>query len=81
MKDRLRQALFQSDASLRPDPAARTPSVQLLPMVTHAPDHAVADLCEQLNRSATSYPSTSLRLVYETLSATASQLIAGTAES
>ena len=34
---------------------------------TQAQDDAVAALCRQLNRSATLYPGTSLRLVYEIL--------------
>ena len=61
------KALFHSDATLRPDPAAGTLTVQLLHMATQAQDDAVAALCRQLNRSATLYPGTSLRLVYEIL--------------
>ena len=61
------KALFLSDATLRPDPAAGTLTVQLLHMATQAQDDAVAALCRQLNRSATLYPGTSLRLVYEIL--------------
>ena len=61
------KALFHSDATLRPDPAAGTLTVQLLHMATQAQDDAVAALCRQLNHSATLYPGTSLRLAYEIL--------------
>ena len=58
---------LQSDASLRPDPAAGTLTVQLLHTACRAHDEAVAALIEQLNRTATIYPGSSLRLVYEIL--------------
>ena len=61
------RALLQSDASLRPDPAAGTLTVQLLHTACRAHDEAVAALLEQLNRTATIYPDTSLRLVYDIL--------------
>ena len=61
------RAPLQSDASLRPDPAAGTLTVQLLHTACRAHDEAVAALLEQLNRTATIYPGTSLRLVYEIL--------------
>ena len=63
----LARALLQSDASLRPGPAAGTLTVQLLHTACRAHDEAVAPLIEQLNRTATIYPGTSLRLVYEIL--------------
>ena len=50
------KALFHSDATLRPDPAAGTLTVQLLHMATQAQDDAVAALCRELNRSATPAP-------------------------
>ena len=59
------KALFQAHASLRPDPVAGTLTVQLLHMATQAQADAVAALCQELNRSRTLYPGTSLRLVYE----------------
>ena len=63
----LARALLQSDASLRPGPAAGTLTVQQLHTACRAHDEAVAPLIEQLNRTATIYPGTSLRLVYEIL--------------
>ena len=63
----LARALLQSDASLRPDPAAGTLTVQLLHTACRAHDEAVAPLIEQLNRTKTIYPGTSQRLVYEIL--------------
>ena len=61
------RAPLQSDASLRPDPAAGPLTVQLLHTACRAHDEAVAALLKQLNRTATIYPGTSLRLVYEIL--------------
>ena len=59
------RALFERPASLRPDPAAGTLTVRLMPMATQAQDEALARLVAGLNRSETIYPGTDLRLVYE----------------
>ena len=61
----LLKALFRSDASLRPDPAAGTLRVRLLHLATRAQDNALAPLIEELNRTRTVFPGTQLRLVYE----------------
>ena len=61
----LLKALFRSDASLRPDPAAGTLTVRLLHLSTRAQDQALAPLLEELNRTRTVFPGTQLRLVYE----------------
>ena len=63
----LTRALLQSDASLRPDPAAGTLTVQLQHTACRAHDEALAALLEELNRTQTVYPDTGLRLVYEML--------------
>ena len=61
----LLKALFRSDASLRPDPAAGTLTVRLLHLATRAQDQALAPLIEELNRTRTVFPGTQPRLVYE----------------
>ena len=61
----LLRALFEPPASLRPDPAAGTLAVRLMPMATPAQDEALARLVAALNRSETIYPGTDLRLVCE----------------
>ena len=61
----LLRALFERPASLRPDPAAGTLAVRLMPMATQARDEALARLVAGLNRSETIYPGTDLRLVCE----------------
>ena len=58
----LLRALFE-----RPDPAAGTLTVRLMPMATQAQDEALARLIAELNRSETIYPGTDLRLVCELL--------------
>ena len=63
----LLKALFRSDASLRPDPAAGTLTVRLLHLATRAQDKALTPLLEELNRTRTVFPGTQLRLVYEML--------------
>ena len=61
----LLRALFERPASLRPDPAAGTLAVRLMPMANPAQDEALARLVAELNRSETLYPGTDLRLAYE----------------
>ena len=65
----LLKALFQTDASLLPDPAAGTLTVRLLHQATRARDAALAPLFDELNRTRTVFPGTNLRLVYEILPA------------
>ena len=61
----LLKALFQSDASLLPDPAAGTLTVRLLHQASRAHDAALTPLLAKLNRTRTVFPGTQLRLVYE----------------
>lgn len=61
----LLKALFQSDASLLPDPATGTLTVRLLHQASRAQDAALAPLLAELNRTRTAFPGTQLRLVYE----------------
>ena len=63
----LLRALFERPASLRPDPAAATLAVRLMPMATQAQDEALARLVAEFNRSETIYPGTDLRLACELL--------------
>ena len=63
----LLQALFRSDASLLPDPAAGTLTVRLLHQASRGQDAALAALLKELNKTATLFPGTDLRLVYEIL--------------
>ncbi|MDE0627020.1 MAG: hypothetical protein OXH99_11530, partial [Bryobacterales bacterium] len=50
-----------------PDPSAGTLTVRLLHQARRGHDLALAPLLEELNRTRTLYPGTSLRLVYEIL--------------
>ena len=63
----LLRALFERPASLRPDPAAGTLAMRLMPMATQAQNEALARLVAEIHRSETIYPGTDLRLVYELL--------------
>ena len=63
----LLKALFRSDASLLPDPAAGTLTVRLLHQASRGQDAALAALLKELNETATPFPGTDLRLVYEIL--------------
>lgn len=72
----LLKALFQSDASLLPDPAAGTLTVRLLHQASRAQDAALAPLLAELNQTRTVFPGTQLRLVYEFPSSDDSQRLA-----
>ena len=61
----LLKALFQSGASLLPDPAAGTLTVHLLHRASRAQDVALALFLAALNRTRTVFSGTQLRLVYE----------------
>jgi len=61
----LLKALFQSDASLLPDPQAGTLTVRLPHQASRAQDAALVPLLDELNRTRTVFPGTQLRLVYE----------------
>ncbi len=72
----LLKALFRSEASLLPDPAAGTLTVRLLHQASRAQDAALAPLLAELNRTRTVFPGTQLRLVYELPSSDCSQPMA-----
>ena len=61
------KAMLCGDASIVPDPSAGTLTVRLLHQARRGHDLALAPLLEELNRTRTLYPGTSLRLVYEIL--------------
>ena len=62
------KALFSTDASLAPDPARGTLTVQFLRLADPAHDRALEPLFKQLNATRTIYPGTQLRLLYDWLS-------------
>ena len=61
----LLKALFQSAASLLPDPAAGTLTVRLLHQASRAQDEALAPPLAELNRTRTVFPGAQLHLVYQ----------------
>ncbi len=60
-------ALMQTDANLIPEPHHRQLRVQLLGLGSHGVDESFQPLLEALNRTATVYPGTDWRMVYELL--------------
>ena len=62
---RLLRALLTSDANLIPEPRAGILRIQFLGLGSDACDRMLAPLIEELNATATIYPGTELRLVYE----------------
>ena len=62
---KLLRALLTSDANIIPDHNAGTLTVQILGLANASLDNALAPLINELNRTRTIYPGTSLRLVYE----------------
>ncbi len=62
---RLLRALLTSDANLIPNPGAGILRIQFLGLGSDACDRMLAPLIEELNATATIYPGTELRLVYE----------------
>ena len=60
----LRQ-LYCTDADLLPDPQAATLTVRLHHMANRSADLAIRHLCDELNATATLFPGTNLRLVYD----------------
>ena len=63
----LRQ-IFTAEADLFPDEAAKTLTVRLHHLSSHAGDQAVRSLAEQLNSTETVYPGTDLRLACKLVS-------------
>ena len=62
---KLLRALLSSDANIIPDHNAGTLTVQILGLANASLDNALAPLIDELNRTRTIYPGTSLRLVYQ----------------
>jgi hypothetical protein len=58
-------SLFQTTADLHPDAASGTLTVRLHHSANHAHDEVIRHLCAELNATATDFPGTNLRLVYE----------------
>ena len=72
----LLKALFRSEASLLPDPAAGTLTVRLAHQASRAQDAALAPLLAELNHTRTVFPGTELRLIYELPSSDSGQRLA-----
>jgi hypothetical protein len=60
----LRQ-IFQTDADLTPNLAAKTLTVQLHHLTQAAHDHAIAQLLDDLNATETIFPGTNLTLIFK----------------
>jgi len=58
-------SLFQTDADLQPDEQAGTLTVRIHHSANHATDEVVRHLCAELNTTATTFPGTNLRLIYQ----------------
>jgi prepilin-type processing-associated H-X9-DG protein len=63
----LRQ-LYCTEADLLPDLQTATLTIRLHHMANHSADVAIRHLCDELNSSATLFPGTNLRLVYDFVS-------------
>jgi hypothetical protein len=63
----LRQ-LYCTEADLLPDLQAATLTIRLHHMANHSADLAIRHLCDELNTTATLFPGTNLRLVYDFVS-------------
>jgi hypothetical protein len=59
--------ILKSSVNLIPDPEKNVLRIQVHPLTTHAHTDVLAHLCEQLNRTETTYPMTDLRLKFEIL--------------
>ncbi len=64
----LLRGLYRTEADLLPDYQAGTLRVRLHHQANRATDAALVHLCQQLNETATVFPATNLRLVYELVS-------------
>ncbi len=64
----LLRGLYRTEADLLPDYPSGTLRVRLHHQANRATDVALVHLCEQLNETATIFPATTLRLVYELVS-------------
>jgi len=60
----LLRRLFLTPVNLRPDPAAGTLTVEIHRMGSPLQDAAIAQLCKFLTETETTFPTTSLRLIY-----------------
>ena len=64
----LLRAIYNTEADMVPDRAAKTLTIRLHPLANNSSDQAVRHLCEELNRTETVFPGTELRLIYELVS-------------
>jgi hypothetical protein len=62
---RLLQSIFQTEVDLLPNEAQGTLTVRLHHQANHAIDESIKHLCEELTSTNTTFPGSSLRLVYE----------------
>lgn len=60
----LLRRLFVTPANLRPDPVAKTLTVEIHRLGSPLQDAAIAHLCQALNETETYFPTTDLRLLY-----------------
>jgi len=60
----LLRRLFLTPVNLRPDPVAGTLTVEIHRMGSPLQDAAIAQLCKFLTETETTFPTTSLRLIY-----------------
>jgi hypothetical protein len=60
----LLRRLFVTPANVRPDPMAKTLTVEIHRLGSPLQDAAIAHLCQQLTDTETSFPTTHLRLIY-----------------
>ena len=61
----LGRRIFHDEVDLKPDLNASTLTVRLHHLGENIHDAAVRHLCEQLNTTETTFPGTSLRMIYE----------------
>lgn len=61
----LLRRIYENEVDLKPDLEAKTLTVQLHHLATHAHDEAIRHLCEELTATETIFPGTNLRLIYK----------------
>ena len=64
----LLRAIYSNEADIIPDEAAKTLTVRLHHLANRSTDEAIRHLCAELNSTATQYPGTELRMIYELVS-------------
>jgi hypothetical protein len=66
---RLLCAIYSTEIDLLPNLTDKTLTVRLHPLANDSSDFAIRQLCQELNSTATLFPGTELRLIYESVSA------------